>query len=184
MLIQEQRRKRTAKGAALAEFGAAFVLLVVFFFIPLVNMSFIGVRFFIAQGAIQEFAHRLAMAEKRSDSYSMLAADSFWSDFCKNCGVDISGSHLQLVLCAANSPDQLRLDQFQKVPAEWLPGGAKAPCIYTYDLKVDIKIPAIYSGGGPDIPALTRPVQVSLNGRSAWENLSRNPASMEYFINE
>ena len=175
--------RRNTSGTALTEFTAAFVVLVIFFFIPLVNMSFIGVRFFITQGAVQEFAHRLALAEKRSDSYQALGTDSRWSDFCQNCGVKVASKQLDLLLCAADGSSQLRLNNGQTVPSEWLPGGAKSPCIYTYDLKVNIEIPPIYNGGG-GVPGITTPITLTLDGRSAWENLSRDPITTEYFINE
>lgn len=174
---------RKRRGAAITEFGAAFVVLVIFLFVPLVNLSFIGVKFLIAQGAIQEFTHRLALSEKRSDSYTTLASDEWWSDFCSKCGVDISQKKLNLIVCSTNSADKLSLASGQKVPADWLPGGAKAPCIYTYDLAVTVSVPPIYSGG-PAIPGITSPIAFQLEGHSAWENLSRNPASTEYYINE
>lgn len=167
----------------MTEFGAAFLVLVIFFFVPLINLSFIAVRFFITQGAVQEFVHRLALAEKRSDSYAMLATDNQWSDFCNKCGVNVTEKHLDLLICGAVSPDQLRLPAIQPVPSNWLPGGSKSPCIYTYDLSVNISIPPIYSCQ-PAIPALTAPVAFTFNGRSNWENLSIDPSTSEYFINE
>jgi hypothetical protein len=174
---------RKARGAALAEFGAAFVILVVFFVIPLANMSFIGVRCLIAQGAMQEFVHRLALAEKRSDSYSTLAGDSSWRNFCNNCGVQVGGTQLSLRVSDVNG-SQSRWQASQKVPANLLPGGTNAPCIYTCELSVNVEIPPIYKGGGPAVPGLTTPIPFTLAARSAWENLSQDPASKEYFINE
>jgi hypothetical protein len=179
----KRRTERQAEGAALTEFTAAFVVFVVFFFIPLVNLSFIAVRYLMAQGAVQEFAHRLALAEKRSDSYTTLSSDSRWSDFCNRCGVSVTGRKLDLLICAADGSSQLRLQSGQSVPSPWLPGGSKSPCIYTYDLAVGISIPPIYSGG-PAIPGITAPVSFQIDGHSAWENLSRDPITSEYFINE
>ena len=176
-------KRRQAKGAALTEFAAAFVTLVIFFFVPLVNMSFIGVRFFIMQGAVQEFAHRLALAEKRSDSYTTLASDSRWSDYCNNCGMTIEHKNLDLVICSSTNASQIRLHAGQPVPAQWLPGGTNSPCVYTYDLSVSLSIPPIYTGV-PAIPGITAPLTFTFDGRSAWENLSRDPISSEYFINE
>lgn len=183
MFISNSTKRRTTQGAALTEFTAAFVVLVIFFFVPLVNLSFIGVRFFIAQGAAQEFVHRLALAEKRSDSYNTLSTDSWWSDFCRNCGLQIGSSKLAMLVSATNTSDQLRLAQGQPVPTDFLPGGAKAPCIYTYELTVEVNIPAIYTGG-PAVPGITTPIPVKLAARSAWENLSRDPATTEYYVNE
>jgi hypothetical protein len=183
MSVTTTAKKRSKRGAALTEFAAAFMVLVVFFFVPLVNLSFIGVRFFITQGAVQEFAHRLALAEKRSDSYATLASDTWWSDFSSKCGVNVTAKNLDLLVNAADG-SQTRLHSGQHVPTTLLPGGAKAPCIYTYDLSVTISVPPIYSGGGPAIPGLFAPLTFNFDGRSAWENLSRDPATTEYFINE
>lgn len=177
-----KQKSRRERGTAITEFGAAFVVLVIFFFIPLVNLSFIGVRFLMAQGAVLEFAHRLALAEKRNDSYTTLASDTWWSDFCNKCGMNVTRSNLDLLISAADN-SQLRLRAGEQVPSQWLPGGSKSPCVYTYDLSVTISIPPIYSGG-PAIPGITAPLAFQLDGRSAWENLSRDPATTEYFINE
>lgn len=183
MSVSDKTGTRKAKGAALAEFTAAFLVFVVFFFIPLVNLSFIGVRYLIAQGAVQEFAHRLALAEKRSDAYATLSSDSWWSDFCNKCGVEVSGKNLDLLICGADSSQKVRLHAGQPVSSDWLPGGSHSPCIYTLDLSVNLSIPPIYQAG-PAIPGLTAPIPFRLDGRSAWENMSRNPITSEYFINE
>lgn len=179
-----RRLKRKALGAALSEFAAAFLVLVVFLFIPLVNMSFVAVRFFIADGAVKEFAHRLSLCEKRSDAYESLSSDSWWREFCAKCGVEMSEPKLSLLVCSADGAEKIILGSGQQVPAAWLPGGAKAPCIYSLDLSVDLMIQPVYNGGGPPVAGLTQAIPFTLNGKSNWENLSVNPASKHYFINE
>lgn len=181
---QARKHQRKSKGAAIAEFGAAFLILVCFLFVPLVNLSFIGVRYLIAQAAIQDFAHRLALSEKRSDAYSMMSMQTFWSDLSENCGVKVNKRNLELLVSGTNnSSEQARIAQGQQVADEWLPGGSKAPCIYTMDLAVDVEIPPIFAGG-PSIPGVTAAIPFKLNGRSAWENLSRDPESTDFYINK
>lgn len=180
MSITRQRGKR---GGTIAEFGTAFVVLVVFFFIPLVNLSFIAVRYFIAQGLIQEYVHRLAQVEKRSDAYSMLSSDTWWKDFCDRCGVTVSSHVLKLQVCGANSGEKISVNSGAPVSTQWLPGGSKGPCVYTMDLLVDVNVPPIYSGG-PSVPGITSPLPLQIAAHSNWENLSRNPVTTEYFINE
>jgi len=176
--------KRSKLGAVLAEFGTAFALLVVFFFIPLVNMSFIGVRFLIAQGAIQEFVHRVALANKRSDSYDSLASDPSWSQICNSSGGVFTSSNLQLIVCDKNGNATITQAN-QKIPTELLPGGSKAPCSYSFEMTAGFTIPPIYSANsGSAIPGITSPIQVQLKARSAWENLSQDPITQEFFINE
>ena len=181
--MYKARVQRKKKGAAIAEFGAAFMILVCFLFVPLINMGFVGVRYLIAQAAIQDFAHRLALSDKRSDAYSMLALQTFWADISSNCGVKIKNRKLDLLASATNSSEQLRISQGQELSDEWLPGGAKAPCIYTFELTVNVDIPPLFSGG-PAIPGVTAAIPFTLNGRSPWENLSRDPESTRFFINE
>ncbi|MBX9568129.1 MAG: hypothetical protein K2X77_04500 [Candidatus Obscuribacterales bacterium] len=176
-------KKRGQRGGAIAEFGTAFVVLVIFFFVPLVNLSFIAVKYFIAQGLIQEYVHRLAETEKRSEAYTMLSTDDWWKDFCDRCGVTVSGHELKLVVCGATGSDKITLSSGAPVTSQWLPGGSKAPCIYTLDLVVDVLIPPIYSGG-PAVPGITSPLPLKIEGHSNWENLSRNPVTSGYFINE
>lgn len=176
-------RKRSQSGGAIAEFGAAFVVLVIFFFVPLVNLGFIGVRYFIAQGLIQEYVHRLSLAEKRSEAYASLATDSWWKDFCDRCGVTVAGRELSMVVCGANGTDKIAVAGGSPISSQWLPGGSKGPCIYTFDLVVDVEIPPIYTGG-PAVPGITAPIPLKIQAHSNWENLSRNPVSTEYFINE
>lgn len=176
-------KRRQPTGTAIAEFGAAFVVLVVFFFIPLVNISFIGVRVLIVQGAMQDFVHRLAMSDKRSDSYSMLSTDTWWSDVCNRCGIATSNKQLKLTVCDKNGAKSI-WQSTQSIPTNLLPGGTSAPCIYTYQLTANTEIPPVYGGGGPSIPGLTAPVTFTLEAHSNWENLSQNPATQEFYINE
>ena len=176
-------RVRNRRGGTIAEFGAAFVVLVLFVFVPMVNLSFIAVRYFIAQGLIQEYVHRLALSEKRSDAYVSVNTDTWWKEFCDRCGVTVSDKTLKLLVCGETSPEKISIPAGTPVGPQWLPGGAKAPCIYTLDLVVSVDIPPVYNGG-PAIPGITSPIPLKIEGHSNWENLSRNPVSTEYFINE
>lgn len=181
--MSTKKAQRGKRGGAIAEFGTAFVVLVIFFFVPLVNLSFIAVRYFIAQGLIQEYVHRLAQTEKRSESYTMLSNDTWWKDFCDRCGVTVSNHTLKLVVCGAGTSEKVILASGAPVTSQWLPGGSKAPCVYTMDLVVDVQVPPVYNGG-PAVPGITSPLPLKIEGHSNWENLSRNPVTTEYFINE
>lgn len=181
--MSNRAKNRSKRGGAIAEFGTAFVVLVIFFFVPLVNLSFIAVRYFIAQGLVQEYVHRLAQCEKRTEAYGMLSSDVWWKEFCDRCGVTIGTPELKLLICGSSSPEKISVAQGTPVSSQWLPGGVKAPCIYTMDLVVDVLIPPVYNGG-PAVPGITAPLPLKIEGHSNWENLSRNPASTEFYINE
>lgn len=177
------RRRRSKRGGSIAEFGAAFLVLVVFIFIPLINACFVAVRYFIATGAITEYVHRLSLTERRSQAVSMLTSDTWWSDFSSKCGVTVTNKKLSVVICGANEGDKLTLNQIQDVPANWLPSGDKGPCVYTIQLDVDVDVAPVYAGGS-GCPGITAPLPMKISAHSDWENLSRNPKTKRYFINE
>lgn len=176
-------KRRNNRGGSIAEFGAAFLVLVVFIFIPLVNACFVAVRYFIATGAISEYVHRLSLTERRSQAVSMLSSDTWWSDFASKCGVTVTNKKLSVVICGANESDKLTLNQIQDVPANWLPNGDKGPCVYTIQLDVNVDVAPVYAGGA-GCPGITAPVPMKISAHSDWENLSRNPKTKRYFINE
>ena len=177
------RRRRSKRGGSIAEFGAAFLVLVVFIFIPLVNACFVAVRYFIATGAITEYVHRLSLTERRSQAVSMLTSDTWWSDFSSKCGVTVTNKKLSVVICGANEGDKITLNQTQDVPSTWLPNGDKGPCVYTIQLDVDVDVAPVYAGGA-GCPGITSPLPMKISAHSDWENLSRNPKTKRYFINE
>lgn len=75
----KSRRKRD--GSSLTELGPALIVFVCAFLIPVIDISFVPVRYMICQGVINEFAHSLSLVEKRSEAYSRLAANSWWIAF-------------------------------------------------------------------------------------------------------
>lgn len=174
---------RSNRGGTIAEFGAAFLVLVVFIFIPLVNASFVAVRYYLATGAINEYVHRLSLTEKRSQAVTMLTTDTWWSDFASKCGVTVTDKKLKLLACGANEGDKLTVNGSDALPDNWLPNGPKGPCVYEVQLDVNVNVAPVYSGGA-GVPGITSAVPMTISARSHWENLSRNPKTKRYFINE
>lgn len=174
---------RTKTGGTVAEFGMAFIVLVCFFFIPLVNLGFIAARYLIAQGIVNEYAHRLAITEKRSDSYALMTDDHRWSSLLAKCGMNVDESTLKLIVCGKNPSDQVVVSQGVHVSTPWLPEGSKGPCVYVMEFRVKAKMLPVYTGG-PAVPGISAPLPIDLAGRAVWENLACNPDSKEYYINE
>jgi hypothetical protein len=170
------------KGAVLAEFGPAMVVFVCFLIVPLIDISFIPVRYFIAQGVINNTAQRLCLAEKRSEA-NTLAHGTWWTHFLTTCGVDVNPKPVKLIVCGKNDADKLVLEPGQQVPDEWLPQGEKGPCVYLIELTVDAAIPPLYKYNA-GLPGFTGPIHVTMSGRANWENLGRNPETKKYYINE
>lgn len=113
----------------------------------------------------------------------MLSTDTWWSDFASNCGVTVTNKQLKVIVCGANESDKLTVTNAQEIPDDWLPEGAKGPCVYTVNMEVDILVSPVFCGSN-GIPGITAPVPMNIAAHSHWENLSRDPKTKEFFINE
>ena len=173
---------RTMNGAVIAEFGAALVVFLCFLLVPLINISVIPMRYLIAQEVIAETVHRVAMSETRSEA-TVLAASGWWTPFLQKCGVAVHPQPMKLIVCGKNAADKITLLPGQAVPPNWLPNGAKGPCIYAMEMTVDADIPPVFNSSA-GLPGFTAPIHVRLSGRSNWENLGRDPATRKFYINE
>ncbi len=175
-------RRRNSNGAVLAEFGPSMVVFICFLLLPLIDISFIPVRYFMAQSIVNSTAQRLCLSEKRSDANS-LANSGWWTDFLRKCGVDIHAHPIQVIVTGNNDGEKFVAVPGVKVPPEWLPNGSKGPCVYAVELTVDADVAPLYKVKS-GLPGFTAPVHISMSGRGNWENLGRNPITKEYYINE
>lgn len=174
---------RRQKGHAMLEFAVGLIVFVCFILIPLLDIGFIPVRYFIAQGVINEFTHRLALCEKRTEAYQVLSDEESWKTFLGKCGVTVHEPKLKLIACGKDESDQLSVTKGQMVPDAWLPNGNKGPCVYAFELTTDCDIAPLYPGNG-GMPGFTSPITLTLKSKSQWENLGRNPDTTAYFLNE
>lgn len=172
---------RRKKGQAIVEFGPAMVLFVCCFLAPMIDVSFIPVRYFITQGVLNETAHRLCLAEKRTDAKS-IAENGWWTGFLHNCGVTVHPEPLRVMVCG-NDGNVVAYNAAEPIPSPYLPGGAKSPCVYAMELNVKADISPLFHGS-TGLPGFTAPVSMNMSGRSNWENLSRDPATRKFYINE
>lgn len=164
---------RNQRGS-LAEFAPAFVVFTCFILIPLINFSAIPVRYLITQGVMTATVQKLALAESRTQAQTILDEGS-WQTFLSRCGVTVHPQPLKLVVCGKNDGDKLALNTAQAVPTDYLPRGTKGPCVYEMELTVDADLRPLYPGA---------PATMKIACRAPWENLSRDPATHKYFINE
>jgi len=172
----KSHRPRTKKGQV-TEFGAVFCILILFVFLPLLNLSFIPVRFMISQGVFSEVSRRLGHCEKFSEAQDLITKDQQWLQLLSLFGVTVNKPQLELLVTTSDGKRSAVFNGASKLPDEWLPGGANSPCIYSVGLKADCTISALYQG--PFQPAVVR-----VAAQSQWENLSKDPKSLYYFINE
>ena len=169
--------KRTRKGQ-ISDFGAALMLLVCFVLFPLMNLSFIPVRYMITQGAMSELVRRLAHSDKYSEAQAQMKRETWWKTFLGGCGVDISKERMFLLITTSDGAKSFSVSGDEtNIPDQWLPGGENAPCIYTLSVAADCSIAPLYAGP-------FQPPTVSVAAHAEWENLSKDPQSLRYFINE
>jgi hypothetical protein len=142
----------------------------------MLNLCFIPVRYMLCEGALTELSRRLAHSEKFTDAEAMMAKEQWFKSFLQQCGVKVSKENIRILVTTADGTRSI-VKNGADLPEEWLPGGANGPCIYSLELRADCTISALYQGP-------FQPVTVTLKSHSQWENLSKDPASLEYFINE
>lgn len=164
------------QAGSIAEFGVAIMVLICFVLLPLLNLSFIPVRYVMCEGIMSELTRRLAHSDKFSEAQTIMAKDQWWKNVLATCGVTTKGETLRMVVTTSDGTKAIT-SEGGKLPDEWLPGGANGPCIYSLEVKADCTIAALYQGPFP-------PVNMTIRSHSQWENLSKDPESLKYFINE
>jgi len=167
-------RSRGQNGS-IPEFGSAFMFLIVFVLLPLLNLSFVPLRYMLCEGVISNLTRRLAHCEKYSDAEKMLTNETWHRNFLNTCGVNVRNERIRLV-ASSNAGGGNRVKQGD-LPDEYLPGGSFSPCIYSLEVQADCTISALYQGP-------FKPATIKLTTHSQWENLSKNPKTAQYFINE
>lgn len=172
----------------MVEFAYVIAMLMLFFVIPSINIGAIPLRFFFAQRVVTKFVHRLSLSERLSDAFTAGTGDSELSNaLSKLGGVDLLSSELTLSIAGSKSPEQEKIvDCVGKIPPEWLPNGANGPYSYFLHLKVRTNIYPLLvkSIAGKSIPALNGPLPLTIEEVAHWENLGRDPASGEFYVNE
>ncbi|MBY0551360.1 MAG: hypothetical protein K2W95_29030 [Candidatus Obscuribacterales bacterium] len=172
-------RKQTGN---ITEFAAAFTVFLSMA-LPLLNISFVPIRYLFCQAIVSDLANSLAHCEKRSDADKMLRQDQSWKSKLANFGVTVENERLEIIATTSDGKAKLILRQGQSIPAEWLPNDPKGPFIYSLALRTSCRIaPAVGADGG--IPGLSGPITLPVSGVSQWENVSPNPKNTRYFIEE
>lgn len=188
MKSKVRRHVRSTRGQHIAEFAAALVLLVLCFFVPMLDLGIMPVRYFMSQEIIASYARRLSLCESLSQAYAVMNADpSLETKLIKLGGVKPQNLHLALLISRVKPPPERIVVEVPKtIPLEWLPGGRRGPCEYILEVRADVEIsPAILlSGASPKIMGLNTPVPFTISSTSPWENMGRNPVTKAYFINE
>lgn len=179
------RERRSSVGANMLEFSAAFTVLVVFVLLPLVDLAAVPIRTMFASSAVQDTVHRLALSSKFSDALAGLNDGSLDSRFATITGVSVVSKKLSLV--ANSSSGSSSFSSAGAVSESWLPDGKSGPYHYNLNLSCELDIAPLFLIGanmGADVPGLTKPFRVQLSESYSWENLSKDPSTQKFFLNE
>ena len=181
-----KRGVRSYRGANLLEFSAIFSVLVLFVLVPLVDLAAVPARMAFANAAVRDAVHNLALSSKFSQAQSTLAAGSLLQARINS----ISGASLvsnTLSIMATNSKGSSSFSSPGAIPSNWLPDGEGGPYRYNLVLSCVVDISPLFlvgSDSGVDVPGLTRPFRANITESYAWENLSKNPETQQFYLNE
>jgi hypothetical protein len=175
-------------GQQIPEFAAVLVLLILCVLVPLINLAVVPIRYALGGRLVSAALHKLCMSDKLSDA---LANDRIQASLSKSLlevgGISLVSANCELVISNPSKPDKpLVVSRVKSIPADWLPNGGNCPCDYALNLKVDTKIsPFITTSiAGLEIPALNAPIPISFEQIGHWENLGRDPATGEFYLNQ
>jgi hypothetical protein len=166
----------------ITEFAAGIVLLITFILIPILDFGFVPVRYWMSTGTLNCLVQNLARSDKRSDAYELLN-NAEWIQILSKYGMSVSDTKMTLIARDSTGNKEAQFSEKQQLPAEWLPNGANAPCIYSLELQTTVSVNPCFGLDLP-IPILNQPIPFHMNSRSQWENLGSDPTTMGYYINE
>lgn len=171
---------RSTQGANLLEFSAVFAVLVVVILLPLVDLCAIPIRTFFASTAVKETIHTLALSSKFSQARSSVKG-VLQPRLDAITGVSLRSADLSLVANSSSGSATFS----GSVPETWLPDGKNGPYHYKLLLTCEMDIsPLFLIGAGGDIPGFSSPFRTKISESYAWENLSKDPATGQFFLNE
>jgi hypothetical protein len=190
-------KRRNSAGQQISEFAAALVLLFTFFFVPLLDLGVLPIRWLLAQELIETYARQLSLSETFSQALTKLGDDpSLETKLIHLGGVQPKNIRCRLIASTVrDDPVQHYYSDVPKnIPQEWLPNGRRAPLDYRLEVQVDVEISPVFLVRLPEskdnsktkgkIPGLNAPVALTMSATANWENLGRDPVTKNYFLNE
>ena len=178
---------RQSEGQQIPEFAAALVLLVLLFFVPLLDLGIMPVRYFMSQQLIQQYARRLSHCETLTQAYAEMNADpSLRNRLIKLGGVTPKSLEIHLSIATVSTPvKKVDVIKPKTIPRDFLPDGRNSPCEYILEIAANVEVsPAIMMEFEPKVMGLSKPVPFTLRADSPWENLGKNPVTKVFYMNE
>ncbi len=179
---------RKPHGSQIAEFSAAFVLLIIGIMIPLLDLGILPLHWILTEEIINTQTRRLAQCKTFSQAVNLLNTDAMLgTQLARLGGVELQSTELMLIISMTNPPYEIfTIAEGNPIPPEWLPNGKKFPC--KYELEMDSLIQfsplVIIHGSNLDIAGLTKPFSCTVKARTLWENYGRDPITKKFYMDE
>jgi len=186
--LQNRKCQRAKRGAQILEFGGAVFIFLTCIILPLIDLSFVPLRFGLGKSVIcskvKQLAHVDTLGEALQDERKDDALKGILSGLD---GIVVKSSKLSLIIKSNKcEPPEISIDSPGAIPKKWLPDGSASPCEYSLDLVVDADVSPliIVPLPGVKVPGLTTPIPLQFNEVSVWENLGRDPVTGEFCMNQ
>lgn len=167
------------------------MLLAVFVFVPLLDLTIVPIRWMMAQELVNSYSRKLALCDTFSEAMDTLEADPSLSTQLHHLGgITVNSVKARLLVTRVfpwkHAEESTSIEVPRRIPSEWLPNGSKAPCSYALEVNVQsLMSPAVlFRTTSLHVPGLTDPIPLTVRSSHSWENLGRNPVSKNYFMNE
>lgn len=188
--LRKQLKQRAQSGAALPEFTAGLLLFFCFFFVPLVDISFVPVRYLLVHTYLEKVVHHMALSEKRSDAIKYLNTGN-WKAAVEQWGIKVKNAKANLLINDNTGSKTITIESNNKVPPNWLPDSSKKgeAFVYSLELAVEADIPPLFSSD-IGLPGFNKPVSITFRNHEQWENLAADPLTtsdlshLDYYINQ
>jgi len=186
--LEKKKNQRGKRGAQILEFGGALFIFLTCIVLPLIDLSFIPMRFGLGKSLISTRVRHLAQVETLGEALQDESKDNSLKGILSGLdGIVVKSSRLSLIIKSSKSePPEITIDRPGAIPKKWLPDGSASPCQYSLDLVVDVDVFPLIVVPVPwvKVPGLTAPVPLQFNEVSVWENLGRDPLTGEFSMNQ
>lgn len=176
-------KQRQSRASALFEFSSGLTLFIGVVLIPFVDMSFLAARYVLANNYLQTVAQKVAMLDKRSEVSTYLTKESNWQQVITSMGFKVNSADFDMVVCNNAGNNLVKFAGNSPLPATFLPNSSNQkndPRIYELELNVNAEITPMFLG----VLNWSKPINLKLKSRAPWENLSPDPDTGKFYINE
>ncbi|MBX9695425.1 MAG: hypothetical protein K2Z81_23775 [Cyanobacteria bacterium] len=180
------RKARRSRGSNIVEFCACLIVIFFMLIIPLIDLGTFITRWGTGSQVVSAWAASIAKERKLSTAFLRVSEGDEFSDAVKTpTGITVTDVQPSLIIGRVNDPsDTIEVLGPGKIPKRWLPNAGQFTYTVRLAVEADVDPLVTITFFGINVPGLTGKTHIKMVGESNWENLGRDPASKEFFINE